>query len=98
MTDHELDNQGHFAAEVIANQAYQAGIESLKKQVTVQLLACPMTDRDQQVLLIQLAKLTDKFDSILRGFIEAGKLAQHNIKIDKLRNESTARSMMRWVL
>jgi hypothetical protein len=46
-------------------------------------------------LLLQLAKLADKFDGILRGMLESGKLAQHQIDLDGVRNESTLRRMIR---
>ena len=98
MTEHDTARQGHSAAEVLDNPAYQQGIAALKAQTMAQLLACPMADRDQQVLLIQLNKLAGKLDSILRGFIEGGKLAQSKINIDSERNESVARKALRRVL
>lgn len=98
MTDNDIANQGREAADVIENPAYQAALASLKLKVVSQLLACPVSDREQQVLLIQLAKLTDKFDSIIYGFMQGGKLAQEKINLDSLRNESSARKLMRRVL
>ena len=50
-----------------------------------------------QLLLLQLAKLTDKFEGMLIGMVEGGKYATHQIKIDDLRNESKSRKLLRRV-
>jgi len=67
---------------------------ALKAQIVEQWKACPVRDKEGQLLLLQLAKLTEKFESILTGMVESGKFAQHKIDLDSERNESTVR---RWI-
>jgi hypothetical protein len=50
------------------------------------------------MLLLQLAKLADKFEGILGGMVQSGRLAQHKIELNEVRNESPARKLMRRVL
>ena len=98
MTDNETANQGREAADVLENSAFKAGIEAMRNEVIQQWKACPIRDAEGQLLLLQLAKLTDKFESMLAGYVQGGKLAQEKININALRNESATRKMMRRVL
>lgn len=98
MTDNELTNQGRQAAEVLENPAFKAGIDAMRNVVTQQWKTCAIHDTQEQLLLLQLAKLTDKFESILSGYVQGGKLAQEKINLNTLRNESYARQVMRRVL
>lgn len=98
MTEHQTSQQGLDARMVLDNAAYQQAMTTLRAQVVEQWKSCPIRDREGQMLLLQLAKLTDKFEAILSGMIEAGKFAQHKIDVDKERNESGARRLVRRVL
>ena len=94
MTESQEVTRALEAARVLDNEAYSEAMEALRTQITAQWKECPIRDREGQMLLLQLAKLTDKFEAILRGYVEAGKLAQHRIDINAARNESTVR---RWI-
>lgn len=83
------------AADVLNNEAYKAAMEHLKAQIVEQWKDCPVRDIEGQRLLLQLAKLTDKFDSILSGYIARGDFAQHRINLDNERNESMGARVMR---
>ena len=98
MTDQELSNQGRHAADALDNPAIQAAIKGMRDEVILQWKTCPIRDSEGQLLLLQLAKLTDKFEGILLGFVQGGKLAQEKINLDALRNESAGRKMLRKVL
>ena len=98
MTEQQQVLRGQEAAQVLDNEAFKLAMQSLKTSVLEQWKACPIRDSEGQVLLLQLAKLTDKFESILIGMVESGKFAQHQIDIDKLRNEPAARKFVRKVL
>ena len=98
MTEQDTTRAGRSAADVLDNEAYQGAIASLRAQVVQQWKDSPIRDKEGQLLLLQLAKLTEKFDAILRGYVEGGKLAQHRIDLDAMRNESGARKLMRRVL
>lgn len=95
MTDQQTAQQAIFARQVLDNAAYQAAMSSLKAQVVQQWKDCPIRDAQGQLLLLQLAKLADKFDGILSGMIEAGKFAEHKINLDAERDESRGRKLLR---
>ncbi len=95
MTDQQTSSLGVSARQVLDNAAYQAAMTSLKAQVVQQWKDCPVRDKEGQLLLLQLAKLADKFDGILSGMIEAGKFAEHKIDLDAERDESKGRRMLR---
>jgi hypothetical protein len=98
MTDHQMSQQGLDASMVLDNQAYQAAMQALRLQVVQQWKECPIRDKEGQILLLQLAKLADKFEGILSGMVQAGKFAQTKINLDAERNESAGRRLMRRVL
>ena len=95
MTDSDEVRIARGAVEVVNNEAYKAAMDHLKAQIVEQWKDCPVRDVEGQRLLLQLAKLTDKFDSILSGYIARGDFAQHRIDIDKQRNESMGARVMR---
>lgn len=97
MNNQQLAMRGIEAAQVLDNAAYQEAMASLKEAIVQQWKDSPVRDKEGQLILLQLAKLADKFDGILRGMVENGKLAQSKIDIDDVRNESSIRRMMRKV-
>lgn len=97
MTEQQQVQRAREAAQVLDNPAYREAMSQLKAQVIAQWKDCPVRDREGQMLLLQLAKLADKFESLLSGMVETGKLAQHRIDLDRERNESTAKRFLRKV-
>lgn len=97
MSEHQTVQTGREASQVLDNEAYKEAMNILRTQVIEQWKACPIRDREGQMLLLQLAKLTDKFEGILRGMIEGGKYAQFKIDLEEERNESKARRLVRKV-
>lgn len=95
MNLHTQAQRGVEAKQVLENEAYRDAMASLKAQVYEQWKNCPVRDHEGQLLLLQLAKITEKFESILSGAVEAGKMAQHKIDLDELRNESKTRKFLR---
>jgi len=95
---HKQHQRGIEASQVLDNPAYKLAIETLKDEITKQWKACPVRDKEGQLLLLQLAKLTDKFEGILTGLVETGKFAQRKLIDDKLRNENVARRALRRIL
>lgn len=98
MNDKQQVLQGREALAVLDNGAFKEAMQSLKTAVLEQWKQCPVRDREGQVLLLQLAKLTDKFEGILIGMIENGKMAKHKVDLDELRDESNARRMLRKIV
>lgn len=82
---------------MLESAVFQEALTSLRTAVVAQWKDCPVRDREGQLLLLQLAKLTDKFEGLLIGIVETGKHAQHRIDLDSLRDESPARQFFRKV-
>jgi hypothetical protein len=97
MTERTQIQRGLEATQVLENPAYRDAMAALRTQVIDQWKACPVRDREGQLLLLQLAKLADKFEGLLAGAVESGKLAQHKIDVDSVRDESPARQFFRRV-
>ena len=89
--------RGKEAAMVLENEAFKAAMQGLKSAVLEQWKQCPVRDKEGQTLLLQLAKLTDKFEGILVGMIDNGKMAQHKLDLDDMRDESRTRRVLRKV-
>lgn len=98
MTEHQLLQRGIDANQVLNNEAFKDAFTVLRSAVVEEWKKCPVRDQEGALLFLQLAKLTDKFESILVGMVESGKMAQHQIDLRELRNESKARNFMRRVV
>ena len=96
--DHKEALRGKEAQAVLDNEAFKAAMGCLKSSVQEQWKTCPIRDREGQVLLLQLAKLTDKFEGLLVGMVQSGHFAQRRIELDSLRDEPKARQFMRRVI
>ena len=90
--------RGREAQAVLDNEAFKQAMDSLKTSVLEQWKAAPIRDKEGQVLLLQLAKLTDKFEGLLVGMVKNGEFAQRKIDLDRLRDEPKARTFMRRVI
>lgn len=109
MTYQTEAQRGDEAAQLLENPAFQEAMARLRAEVTRQWKASSLRDTDGQRLLLQLARVTDDFENILRGMVEAGKFAQGKLEeekarreravnLDRHRNESGARSFIRRVV
>jgi hypothetical protein len=98
MDKHKEVLLGKDAQAILDNAAYQHAIKSMKDIVISQWKDCPIRDKEGQLLLLQLAKLTDKFESIFIGLIDNGKYAAHQIELENLRDESAFKRMKRKVM
>jgi len=97
MTDTFTVLRGNEAQAVLDNAAYKAAMQALKDQITAEWMACPVRDKEGQTLLLQLAKLAAKFEGLFNGLVSDGKMAQHRIDLDKIRDEPVHRVFMRRV-
>lgn len=87
--------RGQEAARIIESEVFKLAIQTLKDSVTEQWKSCPIRDKEGQLLLLQLAKVTDKFEGIFVGLVEQGKMVQHKIDLDTARNEPQVRRFFR---
>ena len=97
MSNHQSAQMGADAVAALDNPAYKLGMKMLREQLMDELVDWPIRDREGQFLLLQLAKISKKFEGILYGLIESGKFAQRQIDIDSERDESKARKLLRRV-
>jgi hypothetical protein len=97
MNEKQAALRGKEAALVLDNEAFKAAMDGLKAAVLQQIDDCPIRDHEGRLLLIQLRKLAFKFEGILVGMVENGKLAQNRIDLDSIRDESAGRKMLRRV-
>ena len=98
MTDQLTILRGKEAQAILDSEAFKLAMQSMKTSVLDQWKACPIRDTQGQMLLLQLAKLTDKFESIFVGMVENGNYASRKIELDKLRDEPMARQFFRKVI
>ncbi len=98
MTEQQTALRGREAQQVLDNPAYKQAMETLRTAVVEQWKDCPIRDKEGQTLLLQLAKLCDKFEGILGGVVETGKMSQHKIDMSELRDESRAKTLFRKVV
>jgi hypothetical protein len=97
MNDQQTNQRGIDATQVLENVAFREAMITLKQAVVDQWKDCPVRDKEGQLLLLQLAKMADKFEGILIGIVETGKLAKSRIDINALRDESDGRKLLRRV-
>lgn len=98
MTLQQQADRGADAALVLENHAYKEAMQMLRSEIVAQWKACPVRDKEGQLLLLQLAKLTDKFEGILTGLVQTGSFARRKLIEDELRNENAARKFVRRVM
>ena len=80
MTDRQDVNQGRAASEVLDNPAFKEALQLLREAVVQQWREHPISDKEGALILLQYAKVTDRFEGVLSSLIERGKLAQQRAK------------------
>lgn len=87
--------RGIDARQVLDNPAFKEAHRLLQEEIVNQWKACPVRDAEGQVLLLQLAKLATKFERILSGMVETGRMA--DLELERDRSESKAKQLFRRV-
>lgn len=95
MTDRQDVNMGRNASDVLENPAFLEAMQLLRETVVQQWREHPIHDKEGALILLQYAKVTDRFEGVLAGLVERGKLAQHKIEIDALRDENALKRAQR---
>lgn len=83
MTESDLmrdQTRGQMARELLDNELLQDALKAIKDEINRQWLQCPARDHEGKEALWQLAKTADKFEAILTGYVETGKLASDNLR------------------
>ena len=95
MTPQQTQQRGIEAKRVIDSAVFKDAMTMLDAQIVQQWRSCAVTDKEGALLLLQLAKIKTKFETIFIGLVETGKFATHQINLDAERNESKARQFLR---
>lgn len=75
----DIDRAEH-ANRLLNDQLLQDALKAIKDDVQRAWIDCPQRDHEGKEALWQLAKTADKFEALLKGYIETGKLASANLK------------------
>lgn len=88
----QVAHRGTEAQQLLENPVFREAIERMGEQIVEQWKASSPRDVEGARLMLQLAQVSDLFEGILIGFVEAGKGAKKKIEdLDKLRPQSSAR-------
>lgn len=94
---HREVQRGEEAAQVLDNPAFQDAMDDLKRSAVDHWRECSLADAEAQRLALMLMKVTEKFESLLRGRIEKGKFARHLLEQEKDRGKAQVRRAMRGI-
>lgn len=75
----DIDRAEH-ANRLLNDQLLNDALKVLRDEVVSMWVDCPARDKEGKEALWQLAKTADKFETLLKGYIETGKLATANLK------------------
>lgn len=75
----QIDRAEH-ADRLLNDTLLQEALAAIKGEVHRAWIDCPARDHEGKEALWQLAKTADKFETLLRGYVETGKLARMNLK------------------
>lgn len=98
MNDQQVSDRGMEAAHILESQAYKDAMSMMRESIVSKWKTVSLRDVEGQKLTLQMMKLADTFESLLSGMVEAGKFANHKLDVDRLRDESAARRIVRRVL
>lgn len=79
----ELQNEqarGERARQLLENTVLTEALKAIKDDVMAQWMECPARDKEGKEALWQLAKTAQKFENILIGYVNTGKLASDKLK------------------
>lgn len=73
MSPDEAMRRADAAARIMAEPVVKDAIESIKREITAQWAATPARDADAREWIWRHYKVAEKFEGILRGYIETGR-------------------------
>jgi hypothetical protein len=83
MNDRDLQNdidRAGNAARLLTDPLLAEALQAIRNEVVRTWVDCPARDQEGKEALWQLARTADKFETLLRGYIESGKLATAELK------------------
>ena len=83
MTEHEQIEQGREAEELLSNRMLKRALNDCRKEILDMWEATPARDTDGREWLWKLHQASVRFENVLRGYIDTGKIAKANLKEGK---------------
>lgn len=80
MTDAENAHRGQEAARLLESDVMREALGALESEIVSQWEQCPARDKEGKEALWQLLKTKKKFERLLLGYVETGKLARENLR------------------
>lgn len=83
MDDQKLKQEserGWKAQELLDNDVLKQALDAIEAEVVAQWGACPARDKEGKEALWQLYKTSQKFRSLLLGYVQTGKMATDNLQ------------------
>jgi hypothetical protein len=80
MTPEEQAHRGQMAEMLLSNDLLKEALAAIDAEVVSQWEQCPARDKEGKEALWQLLKTSKKFQRLLTGYVETGKLARENLK------------------
>jgi len=96
-TDHKEALRGKEAQMVLDNEAFKAAFSRLKDAIDDKRSQVSVRDPQGLVIAALWERIHKDFEAILTGMVRSGEFAQRRIDIDKLRDESKPRQLLRKV-
>lgn len=92
---HREVQRGMEAAQVLESAAFAESMAELKAAAVEHWRSLSLSDTKGQELALMMMKVTDKFESILRGRIERGEFARRMLEQEKERGQGQVRRALR---
>ena len=83
MTEHDEIEQGREAEELLSNRILKRALKDCRKEIMDMWEATPARDTDGREWLWKLHQASVRFENVLRGYIDTGKIAKANLKEGK---------------
>lgn len=83
MTPEEALKRSNAAQRIYNDPLVKETLDLMEKEVMEAWLACPVRDEAGREMLWRMAVTTRKFRDLLKGTMEAGKLAKHQLESKK---------------
>jgi hypothetical protein len=80
MTIDEQIRRGDEAARVLAEPVLRDALEAMKREIISQWSAMPARDAEGREWVWRHYKVTERFEAMLRGFVETGKFERMKIE------------------
>ena len=80
MTDAEAAHRGQEAARLLDSDVMREALGALESEIVGQWEQCPARDKEGKEALWQLLKTKKKFERLLLGYVETGKLSRENLR------------------